>query len=479
MQQPSIGLIDESSLTAELEAVVATSLDASVVKQVTESESGALAGLSAEVNATSPKIREQLFNSPGTDTRISGVGSMLPSAFDDINRTDLTVLVDGDILRVVGEGTEIEYGHIGKSDAGIQDWNRCLPFCGWTRKNKVEVCAIEIGETGHVSRISPIVFESATQARCPAVTIGDELNAFASQYIAFDDTDNQELLEPAAWLVAEIIELMENGYQVGSPMALGNGFAVTAAAPEATGSGVAIFCWNEEGGSRRMSAYSEQIDFDSIPAIGARLMSQIGQTFARKSSYADILIAGGRDDSLVGGTQSSSAILRQLGAASFVLEVSTPEGVQEVSLESIEEVRDQAIRQTAKACAEGIWNGQFRPCKTLFVGPAGACGVDQSGWSLLTHADIQRFGWSRVDSLTRAAFDNWHLPTRKLLPPTLQSPDQRRGLTSHASKGLGRLTVLNWETHKNAKTVARWQAHPMGLLIELAKSESEKKGTNE
>lgn len=447
--------LDEGDLLNELKAVVDTSDDASLVKLFRESE----ATMPAPERA--PDLPGQQSPRSSSLPRVTGgqVGVGISPTQSALNDVDLDIIPEGDMLRLLATGTTIEYGRVSLREAGVRDWGHCLIFHGWTEKHQPSMTLIEIADGG-VAKIMPIVFESSVQPLCPATEVSEGLYSFAREHIRITDEDSFRSSLVSAWMVAESLELSENGYAVHNPLALGNGYVVTTVPTQAALPRVAVFCWQEQGERWRMSASSEDIDFDLLPRTGAQLMSHVGRSFERRHTFADVVVAFRGEDSV--------ALLRQVGQATFLVELITSAGKQTVSLETVEPLESRVVRRVAHAVAGGIWEGQFSTCDVLYLGSAGVCSVDNSGWSLLTNDDIARSGWSNVAKLSRKAFDGWNLPSKKLLPPRLQSPDQRLALSSDSIQALAKEAVCSWESLKN-KSEATWQAHPMGLMIELAK----------
>lgn len=269
----------------------------------------------------------------------------------------------------------------------------------------------------------------------------------------------------APWIIAEALELQINGYTPEIPIPFGSGYMATAADPNQPQNQVAVFTWLKNSVTRRMLAFSEQVAFPISASDAQTITDLAGASLKKERSFTEWLVAthSASDASAPG----FAAVIRQTGRGDFKLVVGTSKGEQSIDIKPFDKLTGAGLRRAAKACAKSIWSDEFQ-ANWIAVGPAGLCAIEENGWRLAASDVFGETGLQTSVKLHRDAFNEWELLTGDLLPSTLNSNQKRRTLDSTQMQELAGIIVSRWESLQDLKPDQRWQAHPLGLMIEMA-----------
>ena len=457
-ESPRVDLIDTEKLTAELQSAYEISNEVDL-RDASPSESSGRANDSRNGR-----------NAKQYSSTVEPIKKL-----DDYDKPDVSVYVDGDDLKAVYDaGARQEIGRISAKKAGVGNWNQLEQWTGWTPSDGYAVFCIQEESDSNEGKVFTVLFQPDGTVRCPAIELLASELEFAKTSGALRSRANNPKGLMARAVLLDSIEFRLHGYGEVEISEIEHGFVVTAKNGK-----YKTICksYTVLPGQTAVNRYS-YVDLDS--AIRKKAIAELSRGI---DGIQGKLI----DESYVVAAnfetrKPKSAVIRRLSRDRFILKIQQDGGISTHQIERVDGVSAYDVFHLAKKFAESVWSEGVVPVELIYVGDAGACVALDDGWLLLPS---EAFADPRLKSFVHlskrdfnkgwAVFGGKFESSESLLPATLRSRQSRSG--SNATI-LAKTCVMSWdELKKETDREQRWFAHPMGLLIELALLNKDKKLT--
>ena len=447
-EAPRIDLIDEAALRAELFGMVALSM-----------EPGAILPFHEDVLDPAPPPIPGPPDDPDQSKRSSGeVETVNESGMP----SPIVTFVEGSELVTGASGPPyFQFGRIDIKDTPFEKWDNVQIYQGWIHSDVIWLQLTELSAGDAAGHVLQIAVHKDGSIDNPAFPSGSNWQAYAAK---------TKILNGASWRAGSPLNYhaMANAAKQEAthkhPFAIsewdGDGFLVSSSVVDSPTITVTSLPNGQRNVVRFWIAPHDGRDL-AVKAFG-RGIPEIDAT-AGKSLTSVIAFRNHAERPLC-------AVLTALSSDHQVLTVQRETGSMEFELNIVGGLDFADSRKAAAAIASACWAEEAALNGVFYIGPVGSCLAEsgtQSGWKLLPKfAQTPRFtSVSRLQMERLARTNIEDLSLYDLIPHQID-------WQTVPSETIAQQAVTDWESLKRRQLESqRWNAQPMGVLVEVGKSD--------
>ncbi|MFO1063094.1 MAG: serine/threonine-protein kinase [Pirellulales bacterium] len=481
-EAPSIDLIDPGQLQQELIQVMLYSQSAQIVA-MESTEPADSAGSEGSTGSTSEGT-----SSPGSDATAASkpipgvvppvaqgqenvVRVVQPAATEgDYGNPSIELSIEGDVMRIVTQETPSrEIGRLTVKDVGRDSWEEVFFCSGWTPRDEAWIGLILFRKGEQAGALRQYLFRKDGSNDSPPIRVPADLEAVAAAHDLFEPTDWGARKILALHAVTQAMKMSADGYETVSVQIDESLTSASGSAPQFGYVRHNFYLGADE--KQKSISFVGMSDTDRYLAIeqfatGIPTLPGIDDA----GTFGNFVVAVNTD-----GGKTLCAVVQRPTRDQFRFILQTDDGFKEYPVQRIDGLNPWQIYPLAHQLAKSMWSRPVADDAVFYVGEAGACIVDSEGWQLIPMEIAKASSVQSFEKVSFESFVKWNssgddpLPSVNLLPLPLRQSESRAKADRHQ---IAEHCVMRWQRLKQLGTVdQRWQAQPMGLMLELVKSE--------